>query len=248
VAAGALEHSGLIPRPDGIDHEGEACFPLTAAGTTMGVLGLPADLPGLSGARRLAIGAAAALLAVSLRSLRLLDEARQNSPRDSLTGCVNRGHALEVIAAELRRARRSRLPLSLIFFDVDRFNALNERYGYLCGDAVLSEIGARMRATLRRAGDLTCRYGGDEFLVLLPETPLDGARLVAEKLRRAIASMSTSWNGDPVQVTCSFGVAAAREDELDPKTLIARAGEAFETARRDGRDCVRLADDAAQQC
>jgi diguanylate cyclase (GGDEF)-like protein len=242
IAAASLERAGLIARPDGIDHEGHVCFPLIAAGSTLGVLGLPADLPGLTQPRRLVIGAAAALFAVSLRSVQLLEEVRQNSVRDSLTGCVNRGHAMEVITGELLRARRSREPVSLILFDVDRFKDVNDRYGHLCGDAVLAEIGQRMRTTLR-GSDLKCRYGGEEFLVLLPQTPLDGARRVAETLRQDIASMSVPWNGEPIHVTSSFGVACARKDEVDPKTLLARADEALYAAKHDGRDCVRLAAD-----
>jgi diguanylate cyclase (GGDEF)-like protein len=246
VAAGALEGAGLMARPDGIEHDGHVCFPMIAAGSTVGVLGLPADLPGLTAPRRLVIGAAAALFAVSLRSVQLLEEVRQNSLRDALTGCVNRGHAMEMIEAELHRARRSRHAVSMILFDVDRFKQVNDRYGHLCGDAVLAEIGARMRATLR-GSDLKCRYGGEEFLVLLPVTPLEGARRVAENLRREIGTMSIQWNGDPVNVTSSFGVASARPDELDPKALIARADEALYGAKREGRDCVRLADETVQQ-
>jgi diguanylate cyclase (GGDEF)-like protein len=242
VAAAALERAGLIARPDGIEHDGHVCFPLIAAGSTLGVLGLPADLPGLTQARRFVIGAAAALFAVSLRSVQLLEEVRQNSLRDSLTGCVNRGHAMEVVDAEMHRARRSRHPVSMILFDVDRFKQVNDRYGHLCGDAVLAEIGARMRSTLR-GSDLKCRYGGEEFMVLLPDTPLEGARRVAENLRREIGAMGIPWNGDPIHVTSSFGVATARPDELDPKALIARADEALYAAKRDGRDCVRLADE-----
>jgi len=243
VAAGALDRAGLIARPDGIDHEGSVCFPLIAAGSTLGVLGLPGDLPGLTQSRRLVIGAAAALFAVALRSVQLLEQVRENSLRDSLTGCFNRGHAMEVVSAELLRARRSRLAVSMILFDVDRFKDVNDRYGHLCGDAVLAEIGARMRATLR-GSDLKCRYGGEEFLVLLPETPLEGARRVAENLRKDIAAMSVPWNGEPIQVTSSFGVASARPDEIDPTSLIARADEALYVAKRDGRDCVRTAEEA----
>jgi diguanylate cyclase (GGDEF)-like protein len=242
AAAGALARAGCIARPDGVDHEGQACFPLIAAGSTLGVLGLPADLPGLTQAKRLVIGAAAALFAVSLRSVQLLEEVRQNSLRDSLTGCFNRGHAMEVVEAELHRARRSRHPVSMILFDVDRFKQVNDRYGHLCGDAVLAEIGARMRKTLR-GSDLKCRYGGEEFLVLLPETPLEGACHVAENLRREIGEMSIPWNGGAIGVTSSFGVACARPNELDPKALIARADEALYAAKGNGRDCVRTVQD-----
>jgi diguanylate cyclase (GGDEF)-like protein len=242
LAFEALAQSGLSAKPDGIDHEGQACFPMIAAGMSLGVLGLPADSPSLTPARRLVVGAAAALLGVSVRSAYLLQEVRESSLRDALTGCVNRAHALEVVAAELMRARRSHLPVSLIMFDLDRFKSINDRFGHLCGDAVLAEVGARMRASLR-SSDLKCRYGGEEFLILLPETPLDGAHRAAETLRQDIADLEIRWNGRVIRVTSSFGVACARPNEVDPTPLIARADESLYSAKREGRNCVRVADD-----
>ena len=120
---------------------------------------------------------------------------RENSLRDGLTGCFNRTHAIEVIDTELRRARRSQAPVSLIMFDIDHFKEINDRYGHLCGDAVLAAVGARMRDVLR-GSDLKCRYGGEEFLVLLPETPLEGAKRVAETLRRELADMQIAWKDE----------------------------------------------------
>jgi diguanylate cyclase (GGDEF)-like protein len=242
LAFEALAQAGLSARPDGIDHEGQICFPMIAAGMSLGVLGVPGNLPSLTPSRRLVIGAAAALLGVSVRSVHLLEEVRESSLRDALTGCVNRGHAMEVVASELMRARRSRLPVSLIMFDLDRFKSINDRYGHLCGDAVLAEVGARMRASLR-ASDLKCRYGGEEFLVLLPETPLDGAHRAADTLRRELAELEIHWNNRVLRITSSFGVACARPNEIDPTPLIARADEALYRAKREGRNRVRVAPD-----
>jgi diguanylate cyclase (GGDEF)-like protein len=242
LAFEALAQSGLSARPDGIDHEGQVCFPMIAAGMSLGVLGVPTDAPALTPARRLVVGAAAALLGVSVRSVHLLQEVRESSLRDSLTGCVNRAHAMEVVASELMRARRSRLPVSLIMFDLDRFKSINDRYGHLCGDAVLAEVGAKMRASLR-ASDLKCRYGGEEFLILLPETPLDGAHRAAETLRRELAELEIRWNDRVIRVTSSFGVACARPNEIDPTPLVARADEALYRAKREGRNRVRVADE-----
>jgi diguanylate cyclase (GGDEF)-like protein len=242
LAFEALAQSGLSARPDGIDHEGQVCFPMIAAGMSLGVLGVPADAPSLTPARRLVIGAAAALLGVSVRSVYLLQEVRESSLRDPLTGCVNRAHAIEVVASELMRARRSHLPVSLIMFDLDRFKSINDRYGHLCGDAVLAEVGAKMRAALR-ASDLKCRYGGEEFLILLPETPLDGAHRAAETLRRELAELEIRWNDRIIRITSSFGVACARPNEIDPTPLIARADEALYCAKREGRNRVRVSED-----
>ncbi len=109
--------------------------------------------------------AAAALLAVSVENAQLFREVRDNSLRDSLTGCATRSHAVEVIDGELRRARRSQMPVSLIMIDVDHFKDINDRYGHLTGDTVLAGVGRRIREVLRTS-DLKCRYGGEEFLVL----------------------------------------------------------------------------------
>ena len=244
VSFEALAQAGLSARPDGIEHEGQICFPMIAAGMSLGVLGVPAHAPALTPARRLVVGAAAALLGVAVRSVYLLQEVRESSLRDSLTGCVNRGHAIEVVASELMRARRSHLPVSLIMFDLDRFKSINDRYGHLCGDAVLAEVGAKMRASLR-ASDLKCRYGGEEFLILLPETPLEGAHRAAETLRRELAELEIHWNDRVIQVTSSFGVASARPNEIDPTPLIARADEALYRAKREGRNRVRVSEDVA---
>jgi diguanylate cyclase (GGDEF)-like protein len=244
LAFESLAQSGLSARPDGIDYEGHVCFPMIAAGMCQGVLGVPAGASSLTPARRLVIGAASALLGVSVRSVHLLQEVRESTLRDPLTGCVNRAHAIEVVSSELVRARRSRLPVSLIMFDLDRFKAINDRYGHLCGDAVLAEVGAKMRASLR-ASDLKCRYGGEEFLILLPETPLEGAHRAAETLRREMSELEIRWNDRVIRVTSSFGVACARPNEIDPTPLVARADEALYRAKREGRNRVRVADEPA---
>lgn len=244
LAIEALSRSGMSARPEGVDLGGQVCFPMNAADTSLGVLGLPADSPVLAPERRLLVGATVALVGVSLNSLHLVREARESSMRDALTGCANRAHAMDRIAGELARASRTGQPVSLVMFDVDRFKSINDRYGHLCGDSVLARVGAVMRASLRLA-DLKCRYGGEEFLILLPDTPLDGARQAAETLRRELWKIEVPWNGEIVRVTGSFGAACARPDEIDPTTLIERADQALYRAKREGRDLVCLADDPA---
>jgi diguanylate cyclase (GGDEF)-like protein len=194
--------------------------------------------------RRRIIEAAAALLAVSIKNAQLFREVRENSVRDSLTGCYTRGHALDVIDAELRRARRSQTPVSLIMFDLDHFKDVNDRHGHLCGDAVLSAVGKRMKEVLR-GSDLKCRYGGEEFLVLLPETPLHGARRVAETLRKEIADRPVPWSGEGLTITASFGIAQTLPGEVNVQAVIARADQALYRAKDDGRNCVRIAAETA---
>jgi diguanylate cyclase (GGDEF)-like protein len=216
----------------------EICFPMIVAGTPEGVLGVTPE-PSLTDHQRSVLSAAAALLAVSLKNSQLFREVRENSVRDGLTGCFNRSHALEVLDAEIRRARRSKLPLSLIMFDLDNFKEINDRYGHLCGDAVLAAVGSKMKSELR-GSDLKCRYGGDEFMVILPDTPLAGAKQVSENLRLELESHTVAWNSEQVKVTASFGITVVNPTDLDPLVAVARADAALYRAKEHGRNEVQV--------
>jgi diguanylate cyclase (GGDEF)-like protein len=222
--------------------EGQICLPLTAGGHLVGVMGMSEDA--FAEGKRRTVAMSAALLAICIRNAQLFSEVRDNSLRDGLTGCFNRTHAIEVIDTELRRARRSQMPVSLIMFDIDHFKDINDQYGHLCGDAVLAVVGARMRELLR-GSDLKCRYGGEEFLVLLPETALEGAKRVADTLRRELADTAIPWQGQTIGVTASFGVTTALPSEVDSQALIARADGALYRAKDQGRNCVRLSIESA---
>jgi diguanylate cyclase (GGDEF)-like protein len=217
------------------------CFPMIVAGTPVGVLGIAGDPPVQDQQRRI-LTAAAALLAVSLKNAQLFREVHENSVRDSLTGCFNRRHALEVIDAELRRARRSKMPLSMVMFDLDHFKRINDRYGHLAGDAVLAAVGGRMRAVLR-GSDMKCRYGGEEFLLLLPDTPASGARRVAETLRAEIHDHPVDFSDERIPVSASFGVTTITPGEVDALAIMARADGALYRAKQDGRNCVRVSEE-----
>jgi diguanylate cyclase (GGDEF)-like protein len=225
--------------PVALSAEGHLCLPMTAGGQPVGVLGIPDTAGPMTDGRERVVTMAAALLAISLRNAQLFHEVRENSLRDGLTGCVNRTHAMAVIDMELRRARRTGLPVSLIMLDIDHFKKVNDRYGHLCGDAVLAAVGARMREVLR-ASDLKCRYGGEEFLVLLPETPLEGAKRVADTLCRDLSNLKILWHGETISITASLGVAVAHPAEFDTPALVGRADAALYRAKHHGRNCVRL--------
>ncbi len=222
---------------------GHMCLPMTVGGEVVGLLAVPESDSATDGRRRV-LAAAATLLGTSLRNSQLFREVKDNSLRDGLTGCYNRTHTLEVIGTELRRARRSHQPMSLIMLDIDHFKQINDRHGHLCGDGVLATVGARMRESLR-GSDLKCRYGGEEFLVLLPETPIEGARRVAETLRRAFADRAFQWKDERLQITASFGVSVTLPSETDTQALIGRADQALYQAKHAGRNCVRDSDTAA---
>ena len=223
---------------DGIELEEQIVFPMMVGGNAIGVLGLSKGA-GVERRRRM-LAAASALLAVSVKNAQLFRDTRENSLRDGLTGCFNRTHGIEMTHTELRRARRSHLPLSVIMFDLDHFKSINDEHGHLCGDMVLSAVGRRMKDVLR-GSDVKCRYGGEEFLVVLPETPLDGARRVAENLRKEFADTPVGWNGEQLRISASFGVTMATPSEVDTPEVIARADSALYRAKSDGRNCVRVA-------
>jgi diguanylate cyclase (GGDEF)-like protein len=220
------------------EYDNQSCFPLTVGDAIVGVLGVPHPQP--LGERRLqVIAAAAALLAIAIKNIQLFEEIREHSVVDGLTGCFNRTYGLGVIDTELRRARRSHSPLCLIMLDIDHFKNINDRYGHLCGDSVLAAVGRRMRELLRNS-DVKCRYGGEEFVVLLPDTPLTGALHVAESIRREIGAIQLQWRETTVAVTASIGLTAAGPAELEVSTLVGRADAALYRAKREGRNCVRV--------
>jgi diguanylate cyclase (GGDEF)-like protein len=217
--------------------DGLACFPMLVAGRPVGMI-LVHETPALSPQDHRAIEAAAALAAISVRNVQMLIETREHSLRDALTGCFNRAHAMETLTAELRRAQRARRPLSLMMFDVDQFKRVNDSHGHLAGDQVLAEVGKRLGATLRTS-DVKCRYGGDEFLVILPDTPQVGGTRLAETFRREISGMAVPTATGDIAITVSVGVITAERGELSAESLIAKADAALYRAKREGRNRVR---------
>lgn len=221
-------------------------FPMFAGGKLVGLMGVGqtvGDRPQpLSDSQRRLLEMTSSLVGLSIKNAQLFRQVRQLSAVDVLTGCLTRHHGMNLISAELRRAQRSEQPVSLIFIDLDHFKQLNDRYGHLFGDTVLAAVGAAMKEALR-GSDLRCRYGGEEFVVLLPETPLDGAKRVAESLRRHLARKAIKRPEGSVFVTASLGVSAAMPGELDAKALLSRADAAMYRAKRDGRNTVRVWED-----
>ena len=233
-----------LDNPGGAEWEGHVCFPMIVGDAAVGVLGVRrASDEGRDDQRRL-MGAIATTLAISARNVQLLREIQEHGVYDGLTGCFNRTHGMKVLDSELQRARRAQTPLSLVMFDLDYFKSVNDRYGHLCGDAVLTAIGKRMRELMRNS-DVKCRYGGEEFLILLPDTPFDGAVHVAESLRREIGKTTVLWNGETVSTTASVGVAIAQVGELDARALIGRADAALYRAKNEGRNRVCVEADSA---
>jgi diguanylate cyclase (GGDEF)-like protein len=238
LAIRAVGPETLRHDPDGVAIDQEFCLPLIAAGGPVGVMGVRMS-PALSAEERKALGAAAALMAISVRNMQLFFEMRELSLRDALTGCFNRAHGLETLDGELRRSRRSGQPVSILMFDVDHFKTINDQFGHLHGDELLQRVGAQL-ARIVRSTDIRCRYGGDEFLLILPDTPALGAEQVAECVRRELSMLTVTLGDKTINVTASIGVATSVNGDRSANALVERADAALYQAKRAGRNryCV----------
>ena len=164
---------------------------------------------------------------------------------DALTHIPNRRRFEEMLAIEIRKARRNHTPLSLISIDIDYFKAYNDAYGHGEGDACLQEIADLLKKSLKRAGDLVARWEGEEFVCLLPDTNLKGAAHVAESIRKAVLNLRIPHQTSPVEkvITLSLGVATGISSQVDSgedslATLLDRAHDAMIKSKETGRNRV----------
>lgn len=168
---------------------------------------------------------------------------RRLSFLDGLTGIANRRHFDELFIQEWRRALQGDLPLSLIMADIDHFKEFNDTYGHQQGDECMKKVALALKETLHRPGDLVARYGGEEFAIILPNTDLSGALIVAEALRANIESLKIIHESSHVSsyITISLGAAAITPGhQTSPEELIAEADRALYQAKRNGRNCIQV--------
>ena len=229
------------------------CVPLVAQGEALGLLHLRHKVESQSTnksgdtvewynhAKRQRIHTIVDSLSLSLANLKLRSTLKQQSIRDPLTGMFNRRYMEETLEREVLRASRNNEPVGVIMLDIDHFKLFNDTFGHQAGDVLLQSLGHLM-LTHVRGEDVACRYGGEEFILLLPGSSLEKTRLRAEELREKVHYMNVIYQGQSLgTITLSFGVSVFPEHGSTQESLIQTADEALYRAKKEGRDRVVVA-------
>jgi diguanylate cyclase (GGDEF)-like protein/PAS domain S-box-containing protein len=223
------------------------CVPMMAQGEALGILHLQAldtgmpDGFGATDALKPLVVAVADHLALGLANIKLRETLRSQSIRDPLTGLFNRRYMEESLERELRRAERRGQPLGVIMLDLDHFSRFNNTFGHQAGDLLLQAFGEVVRARVR-AEDIACRYGGEEFTLILPEASLEVTRARAQHILEILRELHVSHRGESLgAVTMSAGVAAYPEHARTGDGLIRAADTALYIAKAAGRDRIAVA-------
>jgi diguanylate cyclase (GGDEF)-like protein/PAS domain S-box-containing protein len=222
------------------------CIPLNAQGDMIGLLLLTApDADGESvwtETRQAMAEAIAQQFALALANLQLRETLLRQSIRDPLTGLHNRRFLEESFEREMHRATRRKRPLAVLMVDIDHFKKFNDEFGHAAGDTILREVGMVLRAGTRKE-DIACRYGGEEFALILTDATREGAVIRAKQIRDGVHRLAVQEGGQVLgPLTVSVGVATYPENGSTPAELLARADEALYDAKERGRDRVSTAE------
>ena len=226
------------------------CVPLMSHGEAMGLLHVLLTSPDeglLERKQRLAL-TVAGQLGLALTNLKMQESLREMAVRDPLTGLFNRRYLEETMEREFLRATRQGAPIALIMLDIDHFKRYNDTYGHDAGDVVLQKLGAFLQS-YSRGSDVACRYGGEEFVLTLPQCSLGNACRRAEEMRQAVKTLQVHHGHRTLEaITLSFGVAAFPEHGDKPDAVLNAADSAMYRAKQQGRDRVVAASgDSARQ-
>lgn len=234
-----IHDEAAVPGVDrGIDVRDKVRFDIDAAGETLGTLVAIGRDKRLGGDDRATLELVSRELGVLMKNLFLIEETRRLANNDGLTGLPNRRRATERLEVELSRSQRYKNPMAVVLCDVDHFKQVNDRFGHNMGDEVLVQVARALQECLRQV-DLVGRWGGEEFLVILPETELAGARIVGERLRRAVEALPAFKDG-PEHLTCSAGIAVF-DDDPTSAAFVDRADQALYRAKEGGRNRCEVA-------
>ena len=225
------------------------CVPMVAQGDSLGVLSI--DDPGLCESitqprlrrhKQELATTVAEQISLAFANLTLRETLKYQSVRDPLTGLFNRRHMEEFLERELLRAARNAKPVTVLMIDIDRFKLFNDTFGHEAGDILLRELGSVLNS-ITRGGDIACRYGGEEFLLILAEASLETGCERAAKLREQVANLQIGYRGETLRrITVSIGVAAFPQHGTSAAPLLRSADEALYRAKAGGKDCVVVAD------
>ncbi len=219
------------------------CVPLVSKGKTLGVIELinktEDDL--FTEEDLLVLTTLADYTAIALENAKYLQKVEELTITDDLTGLYNVRYLHRFLDYEVERSKRYRMSLSMVFFDIDYFKSINDTYGHICGSNLLKEIGRIVFKTVRKV-DMACRYGGDEFIIVMPQTEKKDALIGAKKLRRKIKRhVFLKDEGLKVKITASFGIACMPEDAKDKISLIHWADHAMYSIKNLNRDGIAVA-------
>lgn len=221
-----------------LDDVSTLCVPLIAHGGTIGLLHVSGPRRGENDNDFDLVNQIAEQLSLAIANQQLRDTLRIQSLRDPLTGLFNRRYLEESFAREMQRCERRGLPLSVLMLDVDHFKRFNDTHGHAAGDALLALVGRLIQSSVR-ADDIACRYGGEEFLVVMPELDASAACARAEDIRRAVGTATVQHAGRVLgPVTISVGVATFPDDGITPELVQQIADATLYRAKAEGRDRV----------
>ncbi len=178
------------------------------------------------------------LIGASIGNIKLFEQMQRQATRDGLTGLMNHRAFYETLEQELWRSRRYGGTISMIMADIDNLKTINDNYGHRAGDKVIREISRRIRECTRQI-DLAARYGGDEFAVILPNTALDEATLVSQRIVEAVGRASVEWQGEEIQLSISIGVGQYGPD-ANPEDITSRSDQALYSAKQAGKNMVSV--------
>jgi diguanylate cyclase (GGDEF)-like protein len=182
-------------------------------------------------------------LTVTLGNIKLREDLQRYSFEDSLTGLRNRRFFDDALARDIQLAKRNQTALSLLVCDIDHFKRFNDEYGHDAGDAALQAVAETLQQYFRES-DIPCRFGGEEFVVLMRDAEAEDARAKAEKLREAVQALDIHYRDEKLShLTISIGVASLTEQDIDAETLLRQADQALYAAKQGGRNQVKSADD-----
>jgi diguanylate cyclase (GGDEF)-like protein len=221
------------------------CVPLIAQGVAVGMLHLRSsagwDGEALFGDDQQALAERVAeFIALALSNLNLRDSLRIQAIRDPLTGLFNRRYMEETLEREVRRAGRHKTAVGVIMFDVDKLKPVNDRFGHDAGDLMLKGVGAEL-LRLFRGEDVACRYGGDEFTIVLPEASLADVWRRAEQMRDAVKRLDLSYEGSKLgAITLSIGVAAYPDHGQTGERVLLASDAAAYAAKAEGGDRIMV--------